>query len=79
MAGDQVHSTLTTMRMHSPNPCSTPTVRQSEVINEVVGDLEPEIGDGAAALGDIADRSREADLLRVTGWRRRKAAASASV
>jgi hypothetical protein len=33
------------------------------VIDEVVGDLEPEIGDGAAALGDIADRSCEADLL----------------
>src|SRR5438067_1091136 len=29
MAGGQVPSTLITPRMHSPSPCSTPTVRQS--------------------------------------------------
>ena len=33
------------------------------MIDEIVGDLEPEIGDGAPALGDIADRSGQADFL----------------
>ena len=35
----------------------------SDLIDEVVGDLEPEISDGAAALRDIADRSGQAHLL----------------
>src|SRR6516165_10439265 len=35
----------------------------SDLIDKVVGDLEPEISDGAAALGDIADRSGKADFL----------------
>jgi hypothetical protein len=33
------------------------------LIDEIIGDLEPEIGDGAAALGEIADRAGEAELL----------------
>jgi len=34
-----------------------------DLIDKVVGDLESEISDGAAALGDIADRAGEADPL----------------
>ena len=35
----------------------------SELIDQVIGNLEPEIRDGAAALADIADRARKAQLL----------------
>ena len=35
----------------------------SDLIDEIVGDLKPEIGDGAPSLGDIADRTGKAQLL----------------
>ena len=34
-----------------------------DLIDEVVGDLEPEISDSSAAFGDIADRTGKADFL----------------
>jgi hypothetical protein len=38
-------------------------VARSHLIDKIIGNLEPEIGDGAPALGDVPDRAGEAGLL----------------